>query len=185
MKSSKFRYALLTGIVIATAFWIFVWYFKIRHQSGWVPSIRGLWYNIPISFVFIILLCDLLFDSVKRPVLNSLTSNWPYFLVWIAGFLQLYFRLVEKSINVSGHMTWLTLLFAHSIFRSLPVTFVLFVAAVWLHAAYFNFFLFTSASSGLNGTLFGIFLSFVLFLFLRIEQQSNLGFRKLFKNNAT
>ena len=82
--------------------------------------------------------------------------------MWAVGTVQLVLRVGLDVIPVSGHLTWIVLMFAHSWRRGVPRWFVAGVGLVLLQAAYFNMVLFSQQISGRNGLLFGTLLALLL-----------------------
>ncbi len=127
---------------------------------GWSVSPAGLVYNIPIFIVFTLVMWELL-TSLKwdRKVLLGIS---PYLIIWVLIFILLYFRVIQKSIPISGHITSLTLMISQGVLRKYPTWLMGIVALVFLEAIYFNFWLFPSAKTGIYGLVTGSTLAFIL-----------------------
>lgn len=166
--------AIVFGVPLSAALW---WlYIRLRTEAdlGYVTSELGLWYNVPITTIFIITGLELVFSTADHWRRGQFHENFNYWLIWTLGFCQLYLRLITESINVSGHMTWLTLLVTQAILRKFPKWFIAVVVLAWLDAAYFNFYLFVSSSSGINGVVLGMVLSGLLILLERVFKKKRL-----------
>ena len=85
----------------------------------------------------------------------------PIGTVWLAGGLLLFLRLVTKSIDVSGHMSWAILMGAQCSIERLPGWFTLFVSAVGIHVLLLKL-LVLGGNSGQYGVLAGCGLAAML-----------------------
>lgn len=160
----------LIGLFLTGAFWMIWWMVDLRyHTSGWNASTLGLWYNIPISILFAILGLELLV-SILPPIKARLLAQLPFIFIWLIGFAQLYLRLIERNINISGHLTWLTMMLAHSLIRRIPPWFIALIVLIWVKCLYFYFNVMASPHDGIMGILFGSFLSLLLWRLNRITQ---------------
>ncbi len=154
--------AILLGVAITTLYWIVFWVFQFDPHHGLETSLQGLFYNIPFSYIFCILSLELLLSSLTPPIRRNIQANLSFGIIWLLGFAQLYFRLVEGSINISGHMTWLSIMVTQCYLKGCSPGLKLAAIVVWLQAAYYNFYLFPSSAGGLNGVVLGIVLSALL-----------------------
>ncbi|GMT48630.1 MAG: hypothetical protein IEMM0008_0169 [bacterium] len=133
-----------------------------RYLSGWAVSPAGLLYNIPIFIVFFIVMWELLIPiKWDRKVILKIS---PYLAIWTFILILLYFRVVQKSIPISGHITSLTLMIGQGIMRKYPTWLMSLVIFVFFEAVYFNFWLFPSAKGGIYGLITGSALAFILFI---------------------
>lgn len=169
MNFNRFNRALTAGAIIAGSFWslLLVWHWQTANE--WILSVKGLWYNIPISIVFVILALELCF-SLFPETIEKLKLHWPFLVIWGLGFIQLYFRLVLGNIDISGHLTWLTFLIVHCSLREIPRWFLGVTIAVWCQCIYFYFVIFPSPADGIRGILLGGGLV-VLLIWLNREKQ--------------
>jgi hypothetical protein len=87
-------------------------------------------------------------------------------IVWAVGLGVLYLRLVSKSLEVSGHLTWLPLLTVQAWLLGLPMWIGLLGLAALGSAAYLKFAVFQGPSGG-PGLVVGLVLSTVLALAAR------------------
>ena len=154
----RFRISLALGLAATALVWGGFALLVAPHLSGWVVSPLGYAYNVPISVPFFVLAAELGLSLRSLP----LRQNAPYLIAWAVGTVQLVLRVGLDVIPVSGHLTWLVLMFAHSWRRGVPKWFVAGVGLVLLQAAYFNMVLFSQQISGRNGLLFGTLLALLL-----------------------
>lgn len=166
---NRFNWAFVGGVLIAGSFWGLLLLQQWPAVNEWIMSVRGLWYNIPISIVFMILALELCF-SLFPGFFEKLKSHWLFLLIWGLGFVQLYFRLILGDVNISGHLTWLTFLIVHCSLREIPGWFMGITIAVWLQCVYFYFFIFPSPADGIRGILLGVGLA-ALLIWLNQEKQ--------------
>lgn len=159
----SFKYCVYLGFVSTVLAWIVIWFLILDHSDGWSNKPSGLFYNIPIFIPFLILAWQMIFSAHANGFKKSIQSNQSFVLIWIIGFILLYLRLGLQIIEISGHMTWVVLMLTHSYIKRLPWEFIAFVVLIALHAGYYNFFVFSSKISGLNGILMGSLLSLILF----------------------
>jgi hypothetical protein len=99
----------------------------IRELHGHPLSSFTLLYNVPISAIFAGLGTALALEA-------SSSCDWgayvPLAAVWGLGLAVLYLRLVTKTIDVSGHMTWAVLIGLECLAERRPVWFTGFAWAV-------------------------------------------------------
>ena len=70
----------------------------------------SVFYNLPITLAFSALAFDLLSRSLTLGRTRLFKHHGVLLLVWSVGGALLALRLVTKSIDVSGHMTWSVLM---------------------------------------------------------------------------
>ncbi len=157
------------GVLIAGSFWSLLLLQRWPAANDWIVSVKGLWYNIPISIVFMILFLELSF-SLFPGLVEKLKLHWPFLLIWGLGFVQLYFRLILGNVNISGHLTWLTFLIIHCSLREIPRWFMGITIVVWWQCLYFYLFIFPSPADGIRGILLGGVLA-ALLIWLNRENQ--------------
>jgi|GEM_PF-6493446 len=174
MKNNNQKLALILGVGFSTVFWTVVWLSLgwFSENRDWYISGHLFRYNIPITTIFAVYALELFLSTFIPPSREKILNNVPYLIVWGIGFVQLYLRLVSKSIDISGHMTWAGLMIAHSVLRGFPWWMHLLALGVWLHAAYFNYILWEN-TSGENGTILGIVLALLLIVLKRMSDKSN------------
>ena len=88
-------------------------------------------YNLPITLAFAGLVTHVVLSAVALGRPRAISAYGPIALVWCGGAVLLFLRLVTKSIDVSGHMTWAILMGVHCLVERLPAWFTSFV---WLIA---------------------------------------------------
>ncbi len=150
----KGRLAIALGAIATLAVMSLYAFGLIRR--GRADIARSLLYNVPVAFMFLTLLAHMVLSVVQGPK-AFVAARWPLLLSWCVGSGFLYLRLVEKNIEISGHMVWLPLLLAHAWVERLPswflcVGFMSTLAALWMKIAVFG------GPSGIPGTLVGCLL---------------------------
>lgn len=138
---------LLSVTTLAVYAFILLWH-------GRPDPLRSLAYNSPIAFVFLVLAIDVAIRAVRAPETFG-TDEWPTVVAWVFGATVLYLRLVEKSVEISGHMVWLPLLSAQAWARGFPRWFVGIAVGSTLAALYMKIAIF-GGPSGIPGTVIGI-----------------------------
>ena len=170
MKNNIQKLALILGVGYSILFWIDDWLRLIvcNYKTDYDVSTHLFSYNVPITTILAVYALELFFSTFTPPIREKIVNNASYLIIWGIGFFQLYLRLVSKSIDMSGHMTWAGLMIAHSFLREFPWWMHLLAVGVWLHAAYFNFILWEN-TSGENGTILGIILAILLVVAQRVS----------------
>lgn len=143
--------------------WLFLYYYIFPHLPAYVRHPESLIYNVPISFVFAFLAWDLIFATFQRPFVRSIKAQSPFIIVWLAGFVLLYLRLIAQSVEVSGHMAWYVLMLAQSLIRKLPGWFITLLLLSFAKDLYIKF-TYQGHGGGVNGLLVGAGLGLVLWL---------------------
>lgn len=157
---SRFNICLLLGSLMTLSGGLVIMLHPGFHQYPWITSPLGLAYNLPITFVFLVLSMELIWSSYSE----SLRNNLPFLIVWLFGLLLLLLRVGFEILPVSGHLSWLVLMVVHSYLRPLPVWFTALIIAVLCEAAFINFVLFPQRVSGGCGIITGILLATVLYV---------------------
>src|SRR5262245_31220147 len=67
-------------------------------------------YNLPISLAFAALCAHMALSAIALGRREAVAAYGPIALVWCAGAILLFLRLVTKSVDVSGHMSWALLM---------------------------------------------------------------------------
>jgi hypothetical protein len=160
------RFRLSVALGTATASLVGLTYGAALVASGQSDPLRSLAYNCPISLPFLILCWDIALAAAQESRRVFARRYGPVLAIWACGFVVLYLRLMAKSINVSGHMTWVTLMATQALVLRLPPAFLVLTVAVLAEAAWFNFVL-MSGRSGLGGLIVGCLLSALLVLLSR------------------
>jgi hypothetical protein len=129
--------------------------------KGRTDVARGLLYNLPIAFLFLVLATQLAIGAVRLGPLRFAKDHAGILVVWALGGLVLYLRLILKAIEVSGHLAWLPLLTAQAWTLGLPAWLIGLGAAATLSAAYLKFVVF-QGPSGVPGLIVGLVLATAL-----------------------
>jgi hypothetical protein len=85
-------------------------------------------YNLPITLVFGALGLDLAIRAADVGARRALVMYGPVIGVWAAGAVVLFLRLIARSIDVSGHMTWALIMGMQCLVEGAPRWFT---AAAW------------------------------------------------------
>jgi hypothetical protein len=151
------------ALVIGGAAWLVCIgaYLGARVLRGRPDAPTALLYNAPIAFVFLVLLAHLGVEAYRLGFTRFIRVRLWTLLVWLAGAVVLYFRLVAKSLEVSGHMAWLPLLTVQSMVSGFPVWFSTFAGFATITALYMKLAMFRGPS-GLPGLVVGLMLAFAL-----------------------
>ena len=151
------------ALVVGTAAWIGVagLYTAGLLAKGRTDVVRGLLYNLPIAFLFLVLAAQLLIRAVRLGPSHFVKSHAGILIVWALGGLVLYLRLISKSLEVSGHLAWLPVLTAQAWTLGLPAWLIGIGAAATLSAAYLKFVVFQGPSGG-PGLIVGLLLATAL-----------------------
>jgi hypothetical protein len=118
-------------------------------------------YNVPITVAFAALVSHMAMSAYGLDTRAAIRRYGPIGTVWLAGGLLLFLRLVTKSIDVSGHMSWAILMGAQCFIERLPGWFTLFVTAVGVHVLLLKL-LVLGGNSGQYGVLAGCGLAAML-----------------------
>jgi hypothetical protein len=121
---------LWAGVIAAMVAWggMIAWLWMRGHAgSGF-----SVFYNLPISVLFIGLLAHEGWMCRTQGARVYLKRHAPVVIVWVLGFVVLYLRLIAKSVDVSGHMTWALIMAAQCYAYRLPGWFCALVAGVCL-----------------------------------------------------
>ena len=118
---------------------------------------RALLYNAPIAFLFLVILASLAIRAIRLGPSACLRAHVWAIVIWAAGFIVLYLRLVSKTLEVSGHLAWLPLLTAQAWMLGFPAWVVGVGIAATASTAYLKFAVFQGPSGG-PGILVGLVL---------------------------
>jgi hypothetical protein len=124
-----------------------------------VPTV--LLYNAPIAFVFLVLFAHLAVQAYRLGLTTFVRLRHWTLLIWLAGGVVLYLRLVAKNLEVSGHMAWLPLLTVQSVLSGFPMWFSIVAGFATITALYMKMALFRGPS-GVPGTVVGLILACAL-----------------------
>ncbi len=143
---------LVAGVVAALIAWagMLVWLAMRKHQGTGF----SIFYNMPISVAFIGLCAHEMWMCRELGVRRYVREHAPVMAVWCAGLVVLYLRLITKSVDVSGHMTWALVMMAQCYCYRLPGWFCMLVGAVFLQVLGLKLFL-LGGWSGYWGMLVG------------------------------
>lgn len=166
------------SIIVCSTFWLMIHFTEYGVIFTWVNNkIRyinnGYFYNIPISFLFFLFLFELLSDLAKNISSSLLLRLIPIIIIWIIGSIILYFRLWLNTIDISGHVVWLSILVTQSYLYKYSMWIRMAIIVVYLQILYMNFCIFTSSNSGFNGLIVGLVLSLIFVLSKFIFQKVN------------
>jgi hypothetical protein len=122
-------------------------------RGRYVPAF-SVSYNLPISLAFGALALDLAVRSAEMGPKRGLQAHGPVLVVWAAGGVLLLLRLVAKSIEVSGHMSWAILMGVHCVVEGAPRWFTVFAWCIVLQVLWLKLFV-LGGQSGTWGVLAG------------------------------
>lgn len=128
---------------------------------GRADALTALSYNGPIAYVFLTLVFDLALRAWRLGLPEFLRAHRTTLTLWALGVAVLYLRLVSKSIDVSGHITWLPLLTVQAWLHGLPRWFLVFSLLSTAVAFYLKLFEFRGPS-GIPGAVVGSVLALAL-----------------------
>ena len=155
---------LLVGAAICACAWCLLLMASLArgHAIPWF----SVSYNLPISIAFAALGTHMALSAIALGRRQAIAAYGPIALVWCAGAALLFMRLVTKSIDVSGHMSWAMLMGVQCFVERLPLWFT---ALVWLIAAHVLFLkiFVLGGHSGQYGLLAGGILGATLWLSTR------------------
>jgi hypothetical protein len=92
----------------------------------------SVFYNLPISVAGIGLCAHEGWMARRLGVRRYLREHGPVMVVWGLGLVVLYLRLITKSVDVSGHMTWALIMGAQCLAYRLPGWFCALAVLVFL-----------------------------------------------------
>jgi hypothetical protein len=143
-------------MIMGGAAWIgLLGLFILRGQAIPWTSVR---YNVPITLVFAGLTAHIAYSAVRLGPRRFGAAYWPIGLVWLAGAVLLYFRLVAKSADVSGHMAWSVLMGIQCVLQRLPLWFTAAAWAVVLQVIVLKFLVY-GGYNGHKGLVAGLLLA--------------------------
>ncbi len=161
--------ALASGVAAAAVAWtgMIVW-LAMRKHGGTGFSV---FYNLPITIAFIGLCAHEGWMFRTLGFKQYLREHAPVLVVWTLGFVVLYFRLITKSVDVSGHMTWALIMAGQCHAYRLPGWFSALVWAVCLQVVLLKFFV-LGGVSGPVGIVVGGVLGGMMVGWRRSEERS-------------
>jgi hypothetical protein len=118
-------------------------------------------YNLPITLVFGALGLDLAIRAADVGVRRALITHGPVITVWSAGAVLLFLRLITRSIDVSGHMTWALVMATQCLVEGAPRWFTVFAWCIVFQVLLLKLFV-LGGQSGAWGLLAGGLLSAAL-----------------------
>ena len=127
-----------SGLLVGAACGAVAWCLLLiaSHARGQTIPWFSVSYNLPISLAFAALCAHMTLSAITLGRRQAIAAYGPIALVWGAGAVLLFMRLVTKSIDVSGHMSWALLMGVQCFVERLPLWFTAFV---WLIAAHVLF----------------------------------------------
>ena len=123
-------------------------------------------YNVPITLAFAGLASHVVLSAAALGGQRAKSAYGPIALVWCGGAVLLFLRLVTKSIDVSGHMSWAILMGVQCLVERLPAWFTSFVWLIAIHVLLLKL-LVLGGQSGQYGLLAGAVLGVTLWLVTR------------------
>lgn len=154
-----------TALLIGGAAWLlgFGVYAAALFLTGRPDAATALLYNGPIALVFLVHAAHLAVQTHRLGFSAFAKARLWTLITWLVGGSVLYFRLVAKSLEVSGHMAWLPLLTAQSVLSGFPPWFSILAALGTVAAFYMKIALFRGPS-GVPGLVVGVILALALVL---------------------
>jgi hypothetical protein len=152
---------LLLGAAICASAWCLL--LIASHARGHAISWFSVSYNLPISLAFAALCAHMALSALTLGRREAIAAYGPIALVWCAGAALLFMRLVTKSIDVSGHMSWAILMGVQCFVERLPRWFTAFVWLIAAHVPFLKLFV-LGGYSGQYGLLAGGILGATLWL---------------------
>ncbi len=178
--TKRFYKTLILSSLITPIIWIILWYTILKHSSGWINSSSGYLYNIPITYILIILTIDLsLSFQFSR---QWLVLHGAILMAWFTGLILLYFRLIDQSLEASGHMIWHLIFIVHLIIKQYPKWFLIIIVLIAVKDLYFNLYIFPSNHTGINGLLIGVLLSILMYIIHKQIIKTSMKQRNLSNN---
>ena len=161
---------LLVGITLAAAAWALL--LALSHARARRVPWFTISYNLPITLAFAGLVSHGVLSAIRLGKQRAISAYGPIALVWCAGAVLLFLRLVTKSIDVSGHMSWAILMGVQCLVERLPFWFTCSVWVMALHVLFLKLFV-LGGQSGQNGLLAGGVLGATLWLGTRSYWAAN------------
>lgn len=140
------------GVIAACVAWVgmVVW----LRMRGHGDAAFSVFYNLPISVAFLGLCAHEVWMARTLGMRRYLREHAPVLMVWALGFVVLYLRLISKSVDVSGHMTWALIMAGQCAAYRLPGWFCALVGLVALQVLGLKMFV-LGGVSGYWGLLVG------------------------------
>ena len=155
---------LLLGAAICAGAWCLL--LIASHARGRAIPWFSVSYNLPISLAFAALCAHMAVSALALGRRRAIAAYGPIALVWCAGAALLFMRLVTKSIDVSGHMSWAMLMGVQCFVERLPRWFTAFVWLIAAHVLFLKLFV-LGGYSGQYGLLAGAILGATLWFSTR------------------
>ena len=152
---------LLVGIALAAIAWVLLLAVSLVRERP--VSWFSVSYNLPITLAFAGLVSHGVLSAMALGRQRAISAYGPIALAWFGGGVLLFLRLVTKSIDVSGHMSWAILMGVQCLVERLPFWFTCFVWLIALHVLLLKLFV-LGGQSGQNGLLAGGVLGATLWL---------------------
>lgn len=143
---------LFVGVGLAGCAWLV--FIAVSDAKGRSLPWFSVSYNLPITLAFSGLAAHSVLTALALPRESATKAYGPIALVWCAGGVLLFLRLVTKSIDVSGHMSWAILMAVQCAVERLPMWFTAFVWLVAAHVLFLKVFV-LGGQSGQYGVLAG------------------------------
>jgi hypothetical protein len=152
---------LILGVALAALAWLaLIAAFSLGDRAIPWPSVI---YNFPITVVFTGLVSHMAHAALLLGPNRFLRAYTPLGIVWFLGAILLYLRLVMKSVDISGHMSWSVLMGAQCLIQRLPLWFTLAAWAVVLQVLHVKFVVY-GGYNGHKGLAAGIGLAILVWL---------------------
>ena len=133
---------------------------------GRADIFTALAYNAPIALFFLVLAAEFVVHVFHVGLPAGVRDRGPLLAIWLIGFVVLYLRLAAKSVEISGHLTWLPVLTAQSWALGFPAWFTGLGVLSTLTALGLKLVVFRGPS-GIPGILVGMLLAMALLVLSR------------------
>jgi hypothetical protein len=163
MRASR-NAGLAAGVALAACAWVGLLSLHVLRTRP-IPW-SSVTYNVPITLVFSGLLLYIALDVLVLGPRRFLAAYAPLGVVWGLGVLVLYLRLVTRSTEISGHMSWSVVMGVQCAAQHMPAWFVASSWLVVLHIAFLKFVAW-GGHSGHKGLLVGAILGMAAWLACR------------------
>ncbi len=159
---------LLLGMGLAGVAWVLLLGYLVTRGRP-LPWFM-LSYNMPITMAFSGLVVHDALAMYAAGGRRGLTLYGPIGAVWCLGGVLLFLRLVTKSIDVSGHMSWAILMATQSWVEDLPTWFRAVMVLIGVHVLLLKLFV-LGGHSGQNGVMAGGVLAGLLWMATRMGKR--------------
>jgi hypothetical protein len=163
---------LAAGIALASVAWLGMAILLLFRQGPFPWFLIA--YNVPITLVFAGLVVQMVWTGTRLERSQIISSYAPLGMVWLIGGAVLFFRLVTKSIDVSGHMVWSVMMGVQCIVQRLPFWFTVAAWAVVLQVLLLKLFV-IGGHSGQKGIVVGVLLGVAVWLAARGRKDVRIG----------